>query len=446
MRIQILDPEMKFTCGSCTKCCDQPWGTLIEVEKAEALTRHDFSKYPQVAAAKAFFHESRSAPPGYRVLAKGEGTKCLFLDHDGLCIIHKELGAEAKPYPCLKFPYMVARTPNEERISCDFGCPAVQSAKGPELAAQLPDIQRVLPAGKSEPTTGPANVRLDAVRVISQPLADALIDRLHGLFAEDTDADIWSCFSQALATVHAVQQRVPMPTPAGTQPTAPPPAFDEAELIAQLRDAAPLPDAPTPPEIVAYDRPGEAPTPSRLLFAATLFRDTCPPDATLNMSFWRRLTLLPKLMSLAKLNGVYPSRLLGRNVNVREVMENPIEESMPEAGQQLLKRYCRARLWQRLLVGTRLSIVAGLHQHIHDLNAIIFFARAEAIPCQQPGLTDALVRFGLNRVEFHLANQARLFDQANMIGYFQTQLESTSVALASLRLMALRRPQPAATS
>jgi Fe-S-cluster containining protein len=442
MRIQILDPEMKFSCGSCTKCCDQPWGTLIEKDKVAALVRHGFSQYPQIAG-RQLYHESTSAPEGYFVLAKGEGTRCLFLDTDGLCIIHKELGAEAKPYPCLKFPYMVARTPSEERISCDYGCPAVQAEKGPALDGQLADIQCVLPSNVAATADATQTVRLDAVRTLPLALADALIDRLHQTFAAEAQGDIWQRFAEALATVYAVQSSLPAPAAAGASGMTP---ADFETMTTLLRDGAPLPNMPKTPEITAYASPGAAPTPSRLLFAATLFRDTCPPDATLNMSFWRRLTLLPKLMSLAKLNGAYASRLLGRTVNVRGVMNHPLDETLPPGGEQLLRRYYRARLWQRLLVGTRLSIVAGLHQHIHDLNAVLFFARAEAMHTGLDRLTDGLLRFGLNRVEFHFANQARLFDHANMIGYFQNQLENLNVAAASLRLMALRpAPKPVGT-
>ena len=147
---------------------------------------------------------------------------------------------------------------------------------------------------------------------------------------------------------------------------------------------------------------------------------------------------MPKLMSLAKLSGGYASRLLGRNISIGEILSHPVGEEIGGEGEALLRRYFRSRIWQRYLCGTRLSITAGLHQHIQDLNAVIFFARAEALHTGQTQLTDELIRFGLNRVEFHLANQPRLFDQGNMIAWFEAQLQSPAVAMQSLRLMALR--------
>jgi hypothetical protein len=107
------------------------------------------------------------------------------------------------------------------------------------------------------------------------------------------------------------------------------------------------------------------------------------------------------------------------------------------AGTDLLLRYYRSRFWQRYLCGTRMSISAGLHQHILDLDAILFVARAEAQRRNQPALDASLVRYGLDRVEFLLANQPRLFDEDNVIAWIRAQMESPAVAMQSLRLMSL---------
>src|SRR5262245_22506636 len=105
----ILDDSGRFSCGSCTQCCDQPWRTVIEADKAAALDRHDWTKYPQLAGHR-FYHAPADGQPGMLDLAKGEGTKCIFLDIDKRCIIHKELGAAAKPAMCRQFPYLPSVT------------------------------------------------------------------------------------------------------------------------------------------------------------------------------------------------------------------------------------------------------------------------------------------------------------------------------------------------
>jgi len=428
MRLRVLDQSTSFSCGSCTKCCDQPWGTLIEASKAAAVERHDFSKYPQLAGRK-FYDRPAGTPTGYFVLAKGEGTRCLFLDRDGLCIIHKEMGAAAKPNGCLKFPYIVARTPQDDRVSVDFGCPAVQANHGKPLANQLADIDAVVPTG-GKSAKPDARVLLDPEITLNLAEADALMDRLIAIFAEDAEGTIWERFAESLTVVvgtRRFKKNAPAETPADV-------------LIDLLRSGARLPDQPNMPDTSAYASSSAAPSPARMLFAATLFRDTCPADAPITLSLWKRLTLMPKLMSLARLNGAYASRLLGRNLNIAQVLQHQVEEQIDAAGTGLLLRYYRSRFWQRYLCGTRMSISAGLHQHIHDLNAIIFVARAQAQHEGKHRLDLNLIRYGLNRVEFLLANQPRLFDEDRMIAWLKAQMESPAVAAQSLRLMSLRKP------
>jgi len=103
---------------------------------------------------------------------------------------------------------------------------------------------------------------------------------------------------------------------------------------------------------------------------------------------------------------------------------------------KLLLRYYSSRIWQRFTAGTRRTIIGGIHQHILDLNAIIFLARAEASIQEETRLTEPLIRQALQRVEFHIANQTRLCDQL-LRRWFQGRLNDPGLALASLRLMAL---------
>ena len=168
MRLQVVDDSVRFSCGSCTACCDQPWRTMIEASKAQALDEHDFSAYPQLAG-KGFYHKSKAGsnprhgqsitnrPETRYALAKGEGTRCLFLDTDGLCIIHKELGPEAKPSMCRQFPFLSARNWVEDRVSANFGCSSVQDDKGRLLTDQADEIAGVV-ALSDRPTLEPSEV------------------------------------------------------------------------------------------------------------------------------------------------------------------------------------------------------------------------------------------------------------------------------------------------
>lgn len=428
MQPQILDESIRFTCGSCTSCCDQPWHTLIEPDKAAALDRHDFGAYPQLVGKK--FYETYSLDKkGRHRLAKGEGTKCLFLDADGLCIIHKELGAEAKPGMCRQFPFLSSSTRVDDRISVNFGCPSVQSQKGERLVDQADDVTPLVPRTQREAMPDSPTPLIDKC-MITPDENDALTGRAMSLFDTHREADMWTRFAELLVTLAAVYD-YKTDQISGDQ--------NRPALADLLRAGEPLPGTPDLPDVRAYPQPDQSPMQARMLFAATLYPDAIPPDTMSAMSFIKRLTLIPKLMAMATLKGAYVSRVLNRNIAIEAVMEHPVERELDAAGTQLLARYFRSRLWQRQMIGTRLGVIAGVHQHIQDFNAIIFLARAEALHTNSAHLTEPIIRKALTAVEFHLANQDRLFNQA-LKGWFRTQLQRPALALASLRLMAVKPP------
>lgn len=403
MRLQIIEPDAKFSCGSCGHCCDQPWRTAIEADKVAALDRHDFSNYPQLAGKK-FYRPAADGRPGYFDLSKGVGTKCIFLDTDRMCIIHKELGAEAKPAMCRQFPLLSSRTWVDERVSLNYACPAVQRNDGAPLATQSEDIAQVVPLS-GKPVQADARITLTGKITLSIKENDALLDSMAKRFEPGQAADIWNCFAECLSLVIAGGKDLSNPKSIGA--------------------------------IEPFDKPATAPLATRMLFAATLQPDTLPPDLSGRMGLLGRITLIPKMMSLANLNGIYASRVLGRNVTIQSVMSHAVAPELDAESTALLCRYVQSRIWQRTLMGTRLSVLGGLHQHIHDMNAVLFFARAEAAANNVSKLTLMHIRQGLACVEFHLANQTRVFSQV-LKGWLRAKLDDPAVAFNSLRLFAPR--------
>lgn len=431
MQPRILDQSIRFTCGSCTFCCDQPWHTLIEPEKADALDRHDFSAYPQLSGRK-FYEKYGADKRGRHRLAKGEGTRCLFLDTDGLCIIHKELGPEAKPGMCRQFPFTLSTTRVDDRISANFGCPSVQSDKGERLVDQAADVKPLVQRTQRDPMPNSPTPLIDKC-MITPDENDALTERAMSLFDTERDVDVWTRFAELLATLAAIHDYK-------TDETR---GDDGGSTLADLiRSDQSLPGMPDVPDIRAYPQPDQSPMPARMLFAATLFPDTIPPETVSTMGFLKRLTLIPKLLAMVTLKGAYSSRIFDRNLAIDKVLKHEVDHELNAAGTHLLVRYFRSRVWQREMMGTRLGLVAGVHQHIQDFNTIIFFARAEALHTESPRLTEPIIRKALTAVEFHLASQDRLFNKA-LKGWFRTQLQRPGLALASLRLMALKPPDPA---
>ncbi len=429
MRHQELDGSVHVSCGNCTACCDQPWRTMIDTEKARVLDAHDFGQYPQLVG-KAFYRSTSGDAAGRYELAKGEGTRCLFLDTDGLCIIHKELGPDAKPDMCLQFPFLSARTWTCDRVSANFGCPSVQADSGPLMTEQSEAVAETVPLSK-RPVNADAPVMFDMRVKLTQAEEAALFDRAIGLFGDAQDRDVWGDFAELLALARGVEEWKATDT------------SSSGDLVERLRSSDSFGDVPDSPGATSFDRPSVAPMPARLLFAATLYPDTVPADAAGGLGFVRRLTLIPKLMSLATMSGGYASRLLGRNVSMVAVMGHELDATWTPEATALVRRYFRSRLWQRRIAGTKLPIVGGFHQHVCDLNAIVFFARAEAAACSVRRLDEGLISGALRRVEFHLANQIRLSDHT-LKGWFRSRLCDLGLASVSLALFApVSVPHPA---
>src|SRR5262245_47288116 len=136
MRLQVIDPKLNFDCQACTRCCDQPWRTVIEPERAAALDGVDWGAEFPALRGKQLYRKARAGDRDVLELGKGEGTRCIFLDHDNLCIIHKKLGYDAKPAMCKQFPFFPARAWDADYVSANYGCKAVQNRAGPPATGQ----------------------------------------------------------------------------------------------------------------------------------------------------------------------------------------------------------------------------------------------------------------------------------------------------------------------
>jgi Fe-S-cluster containining protein len=415
MRLQVIDPNVNFSCSSCTRCCDQPWRTIVEPEKLAALEAVDWgAEFPQLAG-RPFYRRVRVGRQTVFELSKSAGNRCIFLADDGLCIIHKKLGYDAKPHMCKQFPFFAARAWDADYVSANFGCKAVQRGMGPPLVQQRADIERLVPR-----TAGSANsdahVLLAPGCAAPQSAARALLNHLA---AQLGDAGAGALTDRLARVLAALETATAMPAD-------------------RLADAAARGDFGPPPGPARYEplaSPATAPLPARFLLAATLFPDTLPPDSTADAGLLKRMTLVPKLMALTRLHGGYASRLLGRNVRVDAVLERAADVRLTLDATNLLVRYLQSRLWQQFPGGTRLPVFAGLHQHIIDLNAVLFYALAGAAPGARE-LDRDRVEHALMLVEFHLANQPRLYQQV-LQRWLRSALASPEVAWFSLRMSRL---------
>lgn len=84
---------------------------------------------------------------GYRLNQRADGS-CVFLNEQGLCRIHAELGFEAKPTICRVFPLQLIPHEKQAILTLRRACPSSAVDRGQDLAGHLPLVQEFVQTGR----------------------------------------------------------------------------------------------------------------------------------------------------------------------------------------------------------------------------------------------------------------------------------------------------------
>jgi len=121
-------PDQRWSCHSCTRCCRELVGDLREEDRR----RLDEQQW-----------ESRlGVAPYLRVrnkwaLNKWPDGRCVFLQDDGLCRIHVELGFDAKPFSCRIYPFTIVKAEGQWLTAWRFDCPSMARSQGADMASHI---------------------------------------------------------------------------------------------------------------------------------------------------------------------------------------------------------------------------------------------------------------------------------------------------------------------
>jgi len=137
-RVRALSIHAGYRCQSTGACCSSGWDILAEPEVEmhlrnalssgtlrvpEAVT---LSPLPDTQARRATpcFRPVPGLPHGARVvLASDSSGRCVFLEADRRCAVHRQLGPEALAAACRDFPRVVTLTPLGVSITLSHCCP-----------------------------------------------------------------------------------------------------------------------------------------------------------------------------------------------------------------------------------------------------------------------------------------------------------------------------------
>ncbi|MFH1449461.1 MAG: flagellin lysine-N-methylase [bacterium] len=110
----------KFKCQSCGSCC-LGWEINIDENTYQKLSNY-FKEHPlPYSSDQPLFIVSEDSKKVKNSLING---RCIFLEEDNLCYIHRNLGKQAKSEVCLTYPNICVPTSRGIFNTLSFSCPA----------------------------------------------------------------------------------------------------------------------------------------------------------------------------------------------------------------------------------------------------------------------------------------------------------------------------------
>ncbi len=138
MKIHCSDKQA-YSCTSCGKCCSI-WDVPITSAERDRLLK---LKLPSIDFSKKDYFTKYKKVNLYK-LNQDENQRCLFLDNDNLCLIHKHYGEPIKPLACRLHPYEIFTwSDNEVSASFKFDCPEVAKSSGRSIKSHQKDIAQL---------------------------------------------------------------------------------------------------------------------------------------------------------------------------------------------------------------------------------------------------------------------------------------------------------------
>ncbi|MHC4870279.1 MAG: YkgJ family cysteine cluster protein [Planctomycetota bacterium] len=130
-------PGVNYTCTGCGLCCSKGWCISLSNENLQEFQKINWAeKYPYLEGAELF------VPIGnqYR-FGMDDNGRCLFLDSENKCLIHREIGFAEKALTCRFYPLTMTATDNGVRVGAHFSCPAVAEGGGVPLSDRKEKIE-----------------------------------------------------------------------------------------------------------------------------------------------------------------------------------------------------------------------------------------------------------------------------------------------------------------
>jgi len=134
--LRNLPVMQNWDCHSCSDCCRLV--VVITDEEKRRIEALDLANDPEVAPKPWF------APVGWGskkwTLTQRLGGGCVFLTTGNRCRLQERFGADAKPFVCRLFPFVLIPAGNHWRVGMRFSCPSAAANRGRPVADAENDL------------------------------------------------------------------------------------------------------------------------------------------------------------------------------------------------------------------------------------------------------------------------------------------------------------------
>ena len=136
----FIPDNLFFECVNCGICCKN-WHLEISADDCRNLTENE--SYLRLEKLIPNVPPVYCSPENNKVsLHKVDDTCVMF--QSNVCLIHRELGYEVKPYVCRKFPFVLSGTPDGVFVGVSFKCESIRKKSGKPLTDYTSSIMRLL--------------------------------------------------------------------------------------------------------------------------------------------------------------------------------------------------------------------------------------------------------------------------------------------------------------
>lgn len=185
--VKALPQFQNWDCHTCGDCC-QTYRVRVTAEEKQRIAQQGWDNDPTMAGLPPTVYDK--ALGDERLNQRPDG-RCVFLGDDRKCQIHAKFGAEAKPYACRLYPFVLVPQGDHFQVSLRFACPSVTGNKGRPCSSHTTDVEsiaRLVEAENPAPEVMPPatlqtgqTVPWADVPVFTKAFTDIVTDPVHPL-------------------------------------------------------------------------------------------------------------------------------------------------------------------------------------------------------------------------------------------------------------------------